>query len=104
MLQVADIAARCGPSVAGLGRGWGRGSGVVVAPNRVLTNAHVLRGADVGVALNGRLVPGRALAADPKADLAILAADTGDVPAVEFAEAPARLGDLVYALANPGGR
>ena len=31
------------------GRGWGRGSGVVIAPGRVLTNAHVLRGEEVAV-------------------------------------------------------
>ena len=33
----------------GLGRGWGRGSGVVIAHGRVLTNAHVLRGDEVAV-------------------------------------------------------
>ena len=90
--------------MVGLGRGWGRGSGVVVAPNRVLTNAHVLRGPDVGVAVGGQLVHGRAVAADPKADLAIIAADTGAAEPLGFAAAPARLGDLVFALADPGGR
>ena len=40
---------RVGPAVVGLGRGWGRGSGVVIAPGRVLTNAHVLRGDEVAV-------------------------------------------------------
>lgn len=104
MLQVADIAARFGPSVVGLGRGWGRGSGIVVAANRVLTNAHVLRGPDVAVAVGGQLVAGRALAADPKADLAIVAADTGNAAPAEFAPRAARIGDLVYALADPGGR
>ncbi len=104
MLQVADIAQRFGPAVVGLGRGWGRGSGVVVAPNRILTNAHVLRGADVGVGVGGQLVQGRAVAADPKADLAIVAADTGDVAPAVFAAAPARIGDPVFALADPGGR
>ena len=38
-----------GPSVIGLGRGWGRGSGVVIGDGRVLTNAHVLRGDEVAV-------------------------------------------------------
>lgn len=103
MLQVTRIAERVGPSVVGLGRGWGRGSGVVVARDQVLTNAHVLRGPDVGVAVGGQLVTGRALAADPKADLAVIAADTGDAAPVEFATAPARLGDLVFALAVVGG-
>jgi hypothetical protein len=35
---------RFGPAVIGLGQGWGRGSGFVVGSNRVLTNAHNLRG------------------------------------------------------------
>ncbi len=43
---IASSAERVGPAVVGFGRGWGRGSGVVVAPGRVLTNAHNLRGAD----------------------------------------------------------
>src|SRR5688572_26485743 len=51
-----------GPSVVGLGRGWGRGSGVVVAPGRVLTNAHVLRGDEVAVRVRGGdLVVGRVI-------------------------------------------
>ena len=45
---VAEAAERVGPAVVGLGRGWGRGSGVVIAPGQVLTVAHVLRGEDVG--------------------------------------------------------
>ena len=52
-MQVTDIAERIGPSVVGLGRGWGQGSGVVVRPNAMLTNAHVLRGPDVAVTVAG---------------------------------------------------
>src|SRR6186997_2397195 len=46
---IAGIAERVGPSVVGLGRGWGRGSGVVIAPGRVLTNAHNVRRDQVSV-------------------------------------------------------
>ena len=46
---VTEAAERVGPAVVGLGRGWGRGSGVVVAPGQVLTVAHVLRGDEVAV-------------------------------------------------------
>ena len=46
---IGAVRGRVGPSVVGLGRGWGRGSGVVIAPGRVLTNAHVLRGETVAV-------------------------------------------------------
>jgi serine protease Do len=40
---IGGIADRVGPSVVGIGRGWGVGSGVVVGEGRVLTNAHNLR-------------------------------------------------------------
>ena len=38
--SVQSVAAGVGPSVVGIGRGWGVGSGVVIAPGKVLTNAH----------------------------------------------------------------
>src|SRR3712207_9197637 len=62
---IGAAATTVGPSVVGLGRGWGRGSGVVVAPGRVLTNTHVLRGEYVGVTFavcpveHWRPLPGR---------------------------------------------
>src|ERR671933_489260 len=46
---VRDAAERIGPAVVGLGRGWGRGSGVVVAPGTLVTNAHNLRGDEATV-------------------------------------------------------
>ena len=57
---VAGAAEAVGPSVVGLGRGWGRGSGVVTAAGVVLTNAHVLRGEEVAVAFaDGRTAHGK---------------------------------------------
>ena len=50
---VAAVAASVGPSVVGIGSRL-RGSGVVVADGRVLTNAHNLRGGEVDRALPGR--------------------------------------------------
>src|SRR5947199_3103660 len=47
--SVEGLVERVGPAVVGLGRGWGRGSGVVTAPGQVLTNAHNLRGDTVTV-------------------------------------------------------
>lgn len=111
MLQVAETIAaaaeRVGPSVVGIGRGWGRGSGVVIAEHRILTNAHVLRGADVAVRIGDALVHGRVAGADARADLAVIAADTGAAPPVAWG--PERLagvgiGAAVLALADPGGR
>ena len=105
---VAGAAEAVGPSVVGLGRGWGRGSGVVTAPGVVLTNAHVLRGDEVAVAFaDGRTELGRVAGADADLDLAAIAVETGDAPPVAWdPERPGAvgIGEPVIALANPGGR
>jgi S1-C subfamily serine protease len=101
---VAQAAERVGPSVVGLGRGWGRGCGVVVADGRVLTNAHNLRDDEVTVTFaDGRRQTGRVAAADADGDLAVIAVETADAPAVPWGEGVS-LGTPVFALANPGGR
>jgi serine protease Do len=104
---VADAAERVGPSVTGLGRGWARGSGVIVAPNRVLTAAHALRSDDVTVSFHdGRAAPGRVAGADADLDIGVVEVDTQDAPAVAWEpDAVTRLtvGAPVLALANPGG-
>ena len=104
---IAAAARDVGPAVVGLGRGWGLGSGVVIAPGQVLTSAHNLGREEVGVAFaGGRHETGAVAGADPDLDLAVLAVDTGDAPAIAWDPAPAgpSLGDAVIALANPGGR
>src|SRR3954462_1585238 len=102
---VAGVAGRVGPAVVGLGRGWARGSGVVVAPGRVLTAAHVLRGEEVTVTFpDGRTATGRVAGADADLDVGVVEVDTGDVAPVEWdPEAPRRvqMGAAVLALANP---
>src|ERR671916_2400799 len=103
---IAAVAERVGPSVVGLGRGWGHGSGVVIGEGRVLTNAHNLRRDQVTVAFaDGRRATGDVAAADTDLDLAVVAVETGDAPAVtwEPGDAPG-IGSPVLALANPGGR
>jgi serine protease Do len=95
-----------GPSVVGLGRGWGRGSGVVIAEGSVLTTAHNLRGDEVTVVFaDGRRETGTVAGVDREGDVAVVSVDTGDAPAVEWGE-PSSLatGSVVLALANPGGR
>src|ERR1700760_4336052 len=85
---VADIADRVGPAVVGLGRGWARGSGVVVAPGRVVTAAHALRGDRVAVACaDGRTAEGRVTGADADLDIAVVEVDTGDVAPLEWGDA-----------------
>jgi S1-C subfamily serine protease len=105
---VAHAAEAVGPKVVGLGRGWGRGSGVVTAAGVVLTNAHVLRGEEVAVTFaDGRTEQGRVTGADADLDLASIAVDTGETAPIAWE--PDRvetvgIGEPVFALANPGGR
>jgi serine protease Do len=105
---VQAVAERVGPAVVGLGRGWGRGSGVVIGDGRVLTNAHVLRGEEVAVRRSdGEVALGRVAALDDALDVAVVAVDTGGAPAVEWEPAAVddlRAGRAVFALASPGGR
>ena len=103
---IAAVADRVGPSVVGLGRGWGLGSGVVIGEGRVLTNAHNAHREQVSVVFaDGRRETGEWTAADQDLDLAVLSVDTGDAPAVawEPGDDPG-IGTPVVALANPGGR
>jgi S1-C subfamily serine protease len=104
---VAGVAEKVGPGVVGLGRGWARGSGVVLGPGRVLTAAHVLRGDEVTVTFaDGRSAPGRVLGADADIDVAVVETETGNAPAVEWdsdAVVQLSVGAPVLALANPGG-
>jgi serine protease Do len=103
---IAGAAESIGPSVVGLGRGWGHGSGVVIADGSVLTSAHNLRRDEVTVSFaDGRREAGTVAGVDSDLDLAVVNVDTGDAPAVRWepADEPA-IGLPVVALANPGGR
>jgi S1-C subfamily serine protease len=105
--SVEGLVERVGPAVVGLGRGWGRGSGVVTATGRVLTNAHNLRGDTVTVTFgDGRRETGTVAGVDIDGDVAVVSVDTGEVEPVEWAaegDSPS-IGRAVFALANPGGR
>src|ERR671932_798195 len=104
---ISSAADRVGPAVVGIGRGWGLGSGVVVETGQVVTSAHNLRRDEVTVTFaDGRREVGRRAGVDPDLDLAVVAADPGDAPAVAWdpdaTDSP--VGAAVVALANPGGR
>jgi serine protease Do len=105
---VTNVAEQAGSGVVGIGRGPGRGSGIVLAEGRVATNAHNLRGEEVTVVFaDGRSETGRVEGVDVDADLAVVAVDTGDarpLPWADGQEGSIRLGTAVFALANPGGR
>jgi serine protease Do len=104
---IGSVVARVGPATVGFGRGWGRGSGVIVAQDRVVTNAHNLRSDDVAVVFeDGRRERGTVAGLDADLDLAVVEVLTGDAEPVAHdpnREAPA-IGTPVIAVANPGGR
>ena len=95
-----------------LDRGTGRrqtslGSGVIVSPEGyVLTNHHVIEGADdiQLVLADGRRISARVRGTDPESDLAVLKADADELPAMTFASADnLQVGDVVLAIGNPFG-
>ncbi|MBX3591270.1 MAG: trypsin-like peptidase domain-containing protein [Burkholderiaceae bacterium] len=83
------------------------GSGVIVsADGYVLTNHHVVEGADeIEVLLaDGSRGRARVVGTDPETDLAVLRIDLSDLPAIAFGNADAaRVGDVVLAVGNPFG-
>jgi serine protease Do len=104
---IGEAAERHGGSVVGLGRGWSLGSGVVIGPGRVLTNAHNLRHDEVTVSFaDGRRENGRVAGTDPDLDVAVIDVDTGNASPVAWPVGPEtpQIGRPVVALANPGGR
>ncbi len=91
-----------GPAVVGIGQRV-RGSGVVVADGRVLTNAHNLRGDEVTVTFrDGRSTRGSVLGVDPDGDLAVIEVDTAGATPVAWSDAEATIGDVVFGLASTG--
>lgn len=83
---VASVAEGVGPSIVGIGRGT-RGSGVVIAKGKVLTNAHNLRGDEVTVTFaDGRREIGKVAGYDGDGDLTVVDVDTGSATPVEWAD------------------
>ena len=95
----AHVVTNVGPSVVRIGRGGGRGCGVVLGDGIVATNAHNLRGEETLVTFSdGRQAIGSVAAADVDGDLAVLRVDTGGAPAVEWADAGPAVGDVVFVV------
>lgn len=102
---VGSLAERVGPSIVGIGRGT-RGSGIVLGPGKVLTNAHNLRGDQVTVTFaDGRRVIGRLAGFDGDGDLAVIDVETGPAAALDWGDGDAlRVGSAVFgAGASHGG-
>jgi S1-C subfamily serine protease len=81
-------------------RGLG-GSGFVYAPQRVMTNAHVVAGVSrVAVEVDGRRLSAEVVVFDPTLDVAVLAVDELDRPALSFDPSAAQ-GDRAAVLGFP---
>ncbi len=78
------------------------GTGFVVAPHRVMTNAHVVAGTDrVSIEIGRGEFDADVVLYDPKADLAVLSVPDLDAEAMPFARGSADGGNDVIALGYP---
>jgi serine protease Do len=100
---VGTAATAVGPSVVGIGRNW-RGSGVVVADGKVLTNAHNLRGGEVTVTFaDGRSTRGTVAGVDADGDLAVITVDTAGAGPIEWGAGELTVGAPVFGVAATFG-
>ncbi len=94
-----EVARKVGPAVVRIGRGPGRGAGVVVGEGVVVTNAHNLRGQEVTVGFaDGRSEVARVAGVDVDGDVAVLALDTAGVTPLEWGEGTVGQGAAVFAV------
>jgi serine protease Do len=104
---VTKVSEAAAPSVVGIGGRWTRGSGIVIAKDRVLTNAHNVRGDGATCVFPGdRRERGTVVGHDFDGDLAVLEVNTGEAPALTFTGEGAlpAVGSAVFAVAAaPGG-
>lgn len=119
---VPDIAERCLPSVVGVinlvstfdfatrkttEEEYGFGSGVVIDDaGHIITNAHVIEGADkVRILLSDDSeLDAEVVGYDNDTDLAVLYVEGLELPPIALGDSDAlRVGDLLIAIGNPGG-
>ncbi len=82
------------------------GSGVIVsADGYVLTNNHVIQGAEEiqAVLKDGRSAKATVVGSDPETDLAVLKLDVANLPTMAITASPPNVGDVVLAIGNPFG-
>jgi serine protease Do len=93
---------RLSPSVVAIGKG-GRGTGMVIDTNRVVTNAHHLKDTTTSIHFaDGRSEQARVIGVDPTLDIAVLEVDTASTAAVVWAETGPGLGAVVYCASRGG--
>ena len=80
------------------------GSGFVIGPNRVMSNAHVVAGADsFSVSVDGQDHEASVVAFDPNADISILDVPGLQAPPLDFAHGTVLKGTDAVVLGYPGG-
>ncbi len=106
------VYAKLSPTVVGItcyrgGEQWSWGTGVVfTADGYIVTNAHVLEGADAAdvILSDGTSYTARFLGSDTATDLAVLKIDAKGLDYAEFADSDTcQVGDEVVAIGNPLG-
>jgi len=109
VIRVADtlMPAVVNIRAGGAGSRGGSGSGVLFTPDGfLLTNHHVVQDqTEVRVRLrDGRQLSGRVVGADPWTDLAVVQADSSDLPFAALGDSTAvRVGQLAVAIGSPLG-
>jgi S1-C subfamily serine protease len=94
VLKVRGVAPSCSRGL--------EGTGFVVAPERVMTNAHVVAGTDqVGVESGGALLTATVVLYDPETDIAVLDVPGLQAPVLGFAPAAASTGTSAIVLGYP---
>jgi S1-C subfamily serine protease len=84
------------------GRGV-EGTGFVYAPDRLMTNAHVVAGVDnPEVVVGDTSVAAQVVEYNPELDLAVLAFDTGDLPVLAFKDAKPQDGVAILGYPQDG--
>jgi S1-C subfamily serine protease len=80
------------------------GTGFVVAPNRVMSNAHVVAGAESAtVEVDGQTYDAFVVSYDPEEDISILDVPNLPSPPLQFAEGTAKTGTDAIVMGYPGG-
>ncbi|AYJ47090.1 acid resistance serine protease MarP [Rhodococcus sp. P1Y] len=96
VLKISGVAPSCQKAL--------EGSGFVVAPEMVMTNAHVVAGTD-GITVDslGTVLDAEVVLFDPEEDVAILRVPGLQAPVLNFVDNPATSGESAIVLGYPGG-
>ena len=110
--RVGAVYANASPAVVSIRAGNSTGTGFLIdREGRVVTNAHVVEGADrvdVRFGSDGNSIEGEVRGTDPSSDLAVVEIDPGSAPAgvrpLRLADSRnVRVGDTAIAIGNPFG-